>query len=67
MPSYKAPLKDYLFILNDVFHIDRYSNLPGFSDLSPDILESTFEEAARLCEQVIAPLNRIGHPGLHPS
>lgn len=60
MPTYKAPLKDYLFILNDVFHIDRYSNLPGFSDLSPDILESTFEEAARLCEQVIAPLNRIG-------
>src|ERR1700752_1935945 len=60
MPTYKAPLKDYLFILNDVFHIDRYSNLPGFSDLSPDILESTFEEAGRLCEQVIAPLNRIG-------
>jgi acyl-CoA dehydrogenase len=60
MPTYKAPLEDYLFLLNDVFHIDRYSNLPGFSDLSPDILGSTLEEAAKLCEQVIAPLNRVG-------
>jgi acyl-CoA dehydrogenase len=60
MPTYKAPLKDYLFLLNDVFHIDRYADLPGFSDLTPDILESTLEEAAKLSEQVIAPLNRTG-------
>ena len=60
MPTYKAPLKDYLFLLNDVFHIDRYADLPGFSDLSPDLVEATLEEAARLCEQVIAPLNRVG-------
>jgi acyl-CoA dehydrogenase len=60
MPTYKAPLKDYLFLLNDVFHIDRYAHLPGFSDLTPDILESTLEEAAKLSEQVIAPLNRTG-------
>ncbi|NPT56880.1 acyl-CoA dehydrogenase C-terminal domain-containing protein [Paraburkholderia elongata] len=60
MPIYKAPQKDYLFLLNDVFHFDRYSDLPGFSDLSPDILEATLEEAAKLCEQAIAPLNRVG-------
>ena len=60
MPTYKAPTKDYLFLLNDVFQFDRYANLPGFSDVSPDILDATFEEAARLCEQVIAPLNRVG-------
>ena len=60
MPIYKAPQKDYLFLLNDVFHFDRYADLSGFSDLSPDILEATLEEAAKLCEQVIAPLNRVG-------
>ena len=60
MPSYKAPVEDSLFLLNDVFHIDRYANLPGFSDLSPDIIEATLTEAAKLCEQVIAPLNRVG-------
>ena len=60
MPIYKAPQQDYLFLLNDVFHFDRHSDLPGFSDLSPDILEATLEEAAKLCEQAIAPLNRVG-------
>src|SRR6266404_907628 len=31
MPIYKAPLEDVSFLLNDVFQIDRYDNLPGFS------------------------------------
>ena len=34
MPIYKAPLEDVNFLLNDVFQIDRYDNLPGFSDAS---------------------------------
>ena len=37
MPTYKAPVDDTLFLLNDVFHIDRYGNLPGFADASPDV------------------------------
>jgi alkylation response protein AidB-like acyl-CoA dehydrogenase len=60
MPTYKAPVKDYLFLLNDVFRIEGYAEVPGYSDLTPDVLEATLEEAARLCEQVVAPLNRIG-------
>ena len=31
MPTYRAPVDDALFLLNDVFHFDRYSNLPGFA------------------------------------
>ena len=60
MPIYSAPVEESLFLINDVFHIDQYGNLPGFADLSPDIVEATLAEAAKLCEQVIAPLNRIG-------
>ena len=60
MPSYKAPVDDVKFLLNDVFHIDRYSNLPGFSDASPDVVEAILGEAAKLCEQVLTPLNRVG-------
>ncbi|MGE3868438.1 MAG: acyl-CoA dehydrogenase N-terminal domain-containing protein, partial [Pseudorhodoplanes sp.] len=40
MPSYTAPVADALFLLNDVFRIDRYNNLPGFSDASADIVEA---------------------------
>jgi acyl-CoA dehydrogenase len=60
MPSYKAPLEDVSFLLNDVFQIDRYNNLPGFSDASPDVREAILAEAAKFSEEVLQPLNRIG-------
>jgi acyl-CoA dehydrogenase len=60
MPSYKAPLEDVGFLLNDVFQFDRYGNLPGFSDASADVREAILNEAAKLSEQVLQPLNRVG-------
>ena len=60
MPTYKAPVDDALFLLNDVFHFDRYGNLPGFADASPDIVEAILCEAARYSEEVLTPLNRVG-------
>jgi alkylation response protein AidB-like acyl-CoA dehydrogenase len=60
MPTYKAPVEDVQFLLNDVFHIERYSNLPGFSDASPDVVEAILSEAARFSEDVLTPLNRTG-------
>ncbi|MGZ6253909.1 MAG: acyl-CoA dehydrogenase family protein, partial [Candidatus Binataceae bacterium] len=60
MPTYKAPVDDVQFLLNDVFHMERYGNLPGFSDVSPDTLAAILEEAAKLAEEVVQPLNRVG-------
>jgi acyl-CoA dehydrogenase len=60
MPAYKAPVEDALFLLNDVFHIERYANLPGFSEAIPDVVAAVLGTAARFCEEVLAPLNRVG-------
>src|SRR5450830_1566564 len=60
MPTYKAPVDDALFLLNDVLHFDRYGNLPGFADASPDVVEAVLREAAKFSEQVLTPLNRVG-------
>jgi alkylation response protein AidB-like acyl-CoA dehydrogenase len=60
MPGYKAPVDDVLFLLNDVFHIERYNNLPGFADATPDLVEAVLGEAGKFCESVLAPLNRVG-------
>ena len=60
MPSYKAPVEDMNFLFNDVFHIDNYSNLPGFSDAPADVREAIIGEAAKFAEEVTQPLNRIG-------
>src|SRR5581483_2492306 len=60
MPIYKAPVEDVTFLFNDVFQIDRYDNLPGFSDASADVREAILGEAAKLAEEVLQPLNRVG-------
>jgi acyl-CoA dehydrogenase len=60
MPTYKAPVEDVSFLLNDVFQIDRYGNLPGFTDASADVREAILGEAAKLSEEVLQPLNRTG-------
>jgi acyl-CoA dehydrogenase len=60
MPTYKAPVDEVLFLLNDVFHLERYGNLPGFADASSDTVEAILREAAKLSEEVLTPLNRVG-------
>jgi acyl-CoA dehydrogenase len=60
MPAYKAPVEDALFLLNDVFQIERFANLPGFAEAAPDVVEAMLGTAARFCEEVLTPLNRVG-------
>ncbi|SFK00613.1 acyl-CoA dehydrogenase C-terminal domain-containing protein [Methylocapsa palsarum] len=60
MPSYKAPVGEVLFLLHDVFDISRYASLPGFADATPDVVEAILNEAAKLCEQTLQPLNQTG-------
>ena len=60
MTVYNAPVRDALFLLNDVFSIDRYGNLPGFADATPDVVEAVLEEAARIGTELLHPLNAVG-------
>ena len=58
--AYKAPVKEHLFLLNEVLNLQSHSNLPGFADATPDLMAQLLEEAARFCEGVLEPLNAVG-------
>ena len=60
MPTYKAPLSDIRFVLEDLLDVGQLTALPGYADASPELLRAVIEEAARLCEEVLAPLNPVG-------
>jgi acyl-CoA dehydrogenase len=60
MPVYKAPVDDVMFLLTDVFQIEGYNNLPGFADVTPDVIEAVLSEGAKLCEEVFQPVNLSG-------
>ncbi|MEP1206505.1 MAG: acyl-CoA dehydrogenase C-terminal domain-containing protein [Rhizobiaceae bacterium] len=60
MTIYRAPVEDALFVLNDVLQVQKYNNLPGFSDATPDMIEAILGEAGKLAEEVLHPLNEVG-------
>lgn len=60
MPTYRAPVKDMSFVLNEVLNIGQYHNLPGYSEVSPDLVSAILEEGAKFCENELQPLNYSG-------
>ncbi|MEQ9640015.1 MAG: acyl-CoA dehydrogenase C-terminal domain-containing protein [Alphaproteobacteria bacterium] len=60
MPTYSAPVRDYQFVLHEMLHLDRYANLPGFADATPDLIDAIIEEGGKFVSEVIQPLNQVG-------
>jgi alkylation response protein AidB-like acyl-CoA dehydrogenase len=58
--SYQAPIKDMLFVLNELAGLQQVSQLPGCEDATADTVEAVLEENARFCGEVVAPLNAPG-------
>ena len=60
MSTYRAPLADMQFVLNDVAGLSQVASLPGFEDATPDTVTAILEEAGRFATEVLDPLNVSG-------
>lgn len=61
MADYRAPLDDIRFVIHDVWQADQlWLSLPGLEEVDRSTADAILEEAAKLCEGMIAPLNRVG-------
>jgi alkylation response protein AidB-like acyl-CoA dehydrogenase len=58
--SYEAPLKDMLFVMQQLAGIDEVAQLPGFEEAGYDTAQAVLEECAKFNAGVVAPLNRPG-------
>lgn len=59
MPTYKAPLRDFQFVLNEYLDLNAHAALPGVAD-AREMIAPVLEEGGKLCEQVLFPLNQKG-------
>ena len=61
MPAYRAPLRDMRFVFDEVLGASQVlQDLPDQGEFSSDLADAILEEAAKLAENVLAPLNGPG-------
>lgn len=61
MAHYHPPLRDMAFVLYELCQAEsRWAAMPATRELTPDLAEAILGEAAKLCENVLLPLNRSG-------
>ena len=58
--TYRAPVKDMLFVMKELAGIDELTKLPAFEDAGYDTAQAVLKECAKFNEDVVAPLNVEG-------
>ena len=59
--TYRAPLEDMNFLLNNVFNIEEsLKGIPEFDDFDSELYSAVLEESAKFSENVLFPINREG-------
>ncbi|MGP1615239.1 MAG: acyl-CoA dehydrogenase N-terminal domain-containing protein, partial [Pollutimonas bauzanensis] len=52
--TYRAPTQDIRFVLKELADLDGVLALPGFEEVSEDLVDAVLQENARFVEQAIA-------------
>ena len=46
--TYQPPVREHLFLLKEVLELDKFANLPSFSDAPMDVVEQILDFSARV-------------------
>jgi 3-(methylsulfanyl)propanoyl-CoA dehydrogenase len=60
MSTYRAPLADMQFVMNELAGLSQVATLPGFEDATPDTVSAILDEASKFATDVLDPLNATG-------
>ncbi len=61
MAEYRAPLTDMQFLLHEVFAAEeKFAAMPDTAEVSADLIDAIIEEAAKITEGLLAPVNQSG-------
>lgn len=60
MPSYKAPVADFEFLMFDVLELEKHTDLPGYADLDRATVHDVLEGAGKFMSEILQPLNQSG-------
>mgnify|MGYP000668582440 CR=1 FL=1 len=58
--NYKAPLRDMEFVYYELFNGEELTKLPGYEEAEPETVKAILQEAAKMAENVLLPLNQSG-------
>ena len=60
MPSYTAPVEDMMFLFEKLRNNKNYNELEKYKEVSPDLVKDILQEAAKINENLILPLAKVG-------
>ena len=60
MPSYTAPVKDMMFLYDKLRDNKNYNELEKYNEVNSDLVKDILEEAAKINQNLILPLAKIG-------
>ena len=60
MQVYQAPLRDMRFVLHELHADDGFGEVEQNEELTPDLFDAVLEEAAKVAQDILLPLNRTG-------
>jgi len=60
MTTYTAPVKDMMFLFEKLRNNKNYNEIEKYKEVTPELVKDILEEAAKISQNIILPLAKIG-------